>query len=171
MKELIKRLTSEFDDNEYAHAYMEDHLVTRLAAQIYALRKQRGWSQEDLAKKSGVAQERISKIEAADFSSLTMKTLNKFSRAFDVNLMIGFDSFSNGILDVVNLKPKALEISSRSEDLEKFKNTYYVANAKGDWVVVEKLGVPTRVVTIAPKTTTLNWGANDQWNQMIEVAA
>jgi len=117
MKGLFNRLLNEFSDKEYAHSYMESHAVSRIAAQIHALRKQRGWSQEDLAKKSGVAQERISKIESADFDSITMKTLQKFSRAFDVNLHITFQPFSEGMIDVSNLAREKLEVQSRAEDL------------------------------------------------------
>lgn len=120
MKELLKRLTAEFQDEEYAHAYMESHAVSRIAAQIYALRKQRGWTQRQLSEKSGVAQERISKIESADFSSLTMSTLQKFSRAFDVDMTVSFRAFSQGIMDVVNLNAEALKVEDRTADLAGF---------------------------------------------------
>lgn len=137
MKELINRLTTEFEDQEYAHGYMEDNLVTRLAAQIYALRKQRGWTQSELAKKSGVAQERISKIESADFDSLTMATLHKFSRAFDVNLLVKFTEFSKGLLDIANVNEKSLKVISRQEDLDVLKTKQIKVDNHGNWQQVE----------------------------------
>lgn len=117
MEKLFSQLAKDFRDKEYAHGYMESHAISRLAAQVHALRRQRGWSQETLAQLSGIAQERISKIESADFESLTMKTLQKLSRAFDVNLFIAFEPFSKGIVDVANLGREQLEMESRSQDL------------------------------------------------------
>lgn len=98
---------------------MEDFCVDRIASQIYCLRKQRDLSQEQLSEISGIAQERISKLESGDFSSLTMKTLNKLSKAFDVNLSIKFDSFSKAIVDVASFNESALRVSSRLEDINK----------------------------------------------------
>lgn len=118
MKKFFKQLAQDFSDKEYAHNYMESHAVSRLAAQIHALRKQRGWSQEELSKKSGLAQEQISKIESAGFNSLTMKTLQKLSRAFDVHLHIAFEPFSKGIIDIGNLRTEQLEVASRVTNLE-----------------------------------------------------
>lgn len=140
MKEFFNRLKSDFADKEYAHSYMESHAVSRLAAQIHALRNQRGWSQEQLAAHSGIAQERISKIESADFDSLTMKTLQKFSKAFDVNLRIEFEPFSRGILDVANLNREQLEVTSREADLtSSFTNQTIFVQGGGEWRAINHL--------------------------------
>lgn len=117
MKELESRLLSEFLDKEYAHSYMESHVIDRIAAQIYALRKDRQWSQEDLSNKSGIAQESISKYENGDFSSITLKTLIKLSRAFDVSIRLSFESFRDCISDIVNLNEQKLVIRDRNIDL------------------------------------------------------
>lgn len=133
MEKLFSQLAKDFQDREYAHSYMESHAVSRLAAQVYALRRQRNWSQETLAQLAGVAQERISKIESADFESLTMRTLQKLSRAFDVNLLISFEPFSKGIVDVANLGRDQLEVKSRKQDLsENFVNI-------GEWKTLGRL--------------------------------
>lgn len=120
MKEFVKDLVEEFGDADFAHSYMQSHAISRIAAQIYSLRKQRDWSQSELSKRSGIAQERISKIESADFESITLKTLQKFARAFDIDLRITFSSFSSGIIDVVKLDPKQLEVLEREADLKYF---------------------------------------------------
>ena len=140
MKEFFNRLKRDFANKEYAHSYMESHAVSRLAAQIHALRNQRGWSQEQLAAYSGIAQERISKIESANFDSLTMKTLQKFSKAFDVNLHIKFESFSGGILDVANLTREQLEVKSREEDLtSNFTNQTVFVHGGGEWKAINHI--------------------------------
>lgn len=142
MKEFFNRLKEDFSDKEYAHSYMESHAVSRLAAQIHALRKQHGWLQDDLAVQTGIAQERISKIESANFDSLTMKTLQKFSKAFDVNLHIAFEPFSQGILDVANLSREQLEVKPRIEDLStSFTDRTIFVHSSGEWKAVNHLRV------------------------------
>lgn len=159
MKEFFKLLAKNFgEDKEYAHSYMEGHTVSRLAAQVHALRKQRGWSQEKLAHITGIAQERISKIESADFNSLTIKTLQKFSQAFDVNLFIAFDSFSKGIIDVANLSKERLEIESRERDLEtNFTEDTKITFTNREWrlsnhVFVVKTAPTTQIIEPFPNT-------------------
>jgi transcriptional regulator with XRE-family HTH domain len=117
MSDINKKLREEFKDKEYAHGYMESFCVDRIASQIHTLRKQRDFSQEELSQISGIAQERISKLERGDFSSITMKTLNKLSRAFDVNVAIKFESFSDAVADVVGLNEQVLQVTSRDKDL------------------------------------------------------
>lgn len=131
-KTLASRLADEFADRDYAHAYMEEHAVSRIAAQVLTLRQQRGWSQSELARRAHVAQERVSKIENADFDSLTMKTLHKLAHAFDVAVHIGFESFSTGILDVVNLSKDRLRVESREDSLAIFTTNRIIKHC-GDW--------------------------------------
>ncbi|NOT15347.1 MAG: helix-turn-helix transcriptional regulator [Methylotenera sp.] len=99
---------------------MQANCVSRIAAQVHALRKQRGLSQEQLAELAGVKQERISKIESGSFDSLTMKTLHKLAEAFDASLLIKFQSFSDGIQDVLSLSAASLKVTSRVDDLHAF---------------------------------------------------
>ncbi|KAF3978442.1 MAG: helix-turn-helix transcriptional regulator [Methylococcales symbiont of Iophon sp. n. MRB-2018] len=120
MKELVKTLVTEFDDKEYAHAYMEEFSNMGIAAQIKVLREQRGWTQKELADASGMKQERICALEDIDYDAWTIKTLRKFSKAFDLTVKLSFESFSSGILDVAKINAKTLERTSRQEDLDKF---------------------------------------------------
>jgi len=153
MNELIKTLSSEFNDKEYAHAYMESHAVSRIAAQIYALRKQRNLSQEQLSALTGIPQEKISKIESADFESVTMKTLQKFSRAFDINLKISYESFSEGIKDIVNLTKDVLEVKSRVEDLQEFNSS--ITKTKSELkIIFADLGAPIHLIGSHPVVAT-----------------
>jgi len=164
MKEFFNHLKSDFADKEYAHSYMESHAVSRLAAQIHALRNQRGWSQEQLAAQSGIAQERISKIESADFDSLTMKTLQKFSKAFDVNLHIAFDSFSCGILDVANLNREQLEVKSREDDLAtSFTNQTVFVHGGGEWRAINHLRT---VEIVAPRQPLKIMPSENAWQDL-----
>ncbi len=122
MSVIEKRLIKEFEDKEYAHAYMDSHLIDRISTQIYQLRLQRGWTQQQLSIKSGIAQERISLLESGDFTSITMKTLRKLSEAFDVALTIKFESFADAVIDFVSLSVEKLQVDSRLESIQKLKN-------------------------------------------------
>ncbi|WMP15655.1 helix-turn-helix domain-containing protein [Thiothrix lacustris] len=139
MSVLVNRLVDDFADKDYAHSYMESHTISRIAAQIYALRKQRNWSQKELAKRADITQERVCKIECGDFTSLTLSTLRKFSDAFDVHLHVEFTSFNKGILDVANLNPKNLEVASREDDFSEAKREEKIVVYIGDkWRLVNQ---------------------------------
>ena len=123
MNALQTKLIAEFRDEEYAHEYMDGHTNAKLAAQIHWTRKLRGWTQSELARRAGMAQERISKIESGEFTSLTMKTMRKLSRALDVNLHIEFEPFSHGIVDVCSQTRERLELPARINSLAELKRS------------------------------------------------
>jgi len=120
MKELVKTLVTEFDDKEYAHAYMEEFSNMAIAAQIKVLREQRGWTQEQLAVASDMKQERVCALEDVDYDAWTIKTLRKLAKAFDLTIKMSFEKFSSGILDVSKISPETLKRTSRKEDLMEF---------------------------------------------------
>lgn len=156
MSEFVKKLVDEFSDKEYAHAYMESHEISRIAAQIHALRTQRGWSQQELARLSGLTQEKISKIESADFDSLTLKTLRKFSEAFDVHLHVAFVPFSYAILDAANLSHNRLRVPERSKDLSDVSKGKLGVDKDGAWHVINSTPISLRVVQSPPAAMKLN---------------
>jgi HTH-type transcriptional regulator / antitoxin HipB len=63
----------------------------KLAMQVYSLRKEKGWTQKELAKKAGIKQSNISRLENADYEGgHSLKTLEKVAKALDLNLDILF---------------------------------------------------------------------------------
>lgn len=161
MSELAKTLASEFEDKVYAHAYMEDFSVSRLAGQIHALRKNRNWTQAELAEKSGMTQARVSKYESGDFESVTLSTLNKFSKAFDVHAQLCFVPFSDAILDVVNLSPKKLVVRERKESINLMMSLEELANIDNIWKSVP----PNRFIGTGkkqPQSVSVNLGGLDR---------
>ena len=123
MNAMQGKLIGEFADAEYAHAYMASHTIDRIAGQVYWTRKKRGWTQNQLADHASMAQERISKIEAGDFSSLTMKTLRKLAEALDVNLRVELEPFSHSIVSVCSQSRSQLELVARNESLQILKQS------------------------------------------------
>lgn len=120
MSTFAERLVADFGDKEFAHGYMEDHGNAVIAAQIKALREQRGLTQAQLAELAGMKQERICALENVDYDAWTVKTLRKLADAFDVHLKVSFVPFSQGIMDIVNLRREKLEVLPREEDLAQF---------------------------------------------------
>lgn len=123
MNKLRNELAEDFKDPEYAHAYLEENSNMRIAAQVRALRVSHNWTQDDLAIASGMKQARISKIESADFDSLTLKTLRKLAQSFDVNLFVSFNSVSDAVNDFIGLSKERLVCESRMESLPKIINS------------------------------------------------
>jgi transcriptional regulator with XRE-family HTH domain len=82
------------------------------AAQIYAMREQRGWSQEELAQKVGMGQARISLLESPNYENLSLKTLKRLANVFDVALVVRFAPFSQ-LLDMIDGEtPETLAVPS-----------------------------------------------------------
>ncbi|MBI4097018.1 MAG: helix-turn-helix transcriptional regulator [Candidatus Levybacteria bacterium] len=59
-----------------------------IAFQIYDLRKQAGLTQTQLAKLVGTRQSNIARIESADYTGYTLKTLEKVTKALKARLEI-----------------------------------------------------------------------------------
>ncbi|MBI2334489.1 XRE family transcriptional regulator [Candidatus Daviesbacteria bacterium] len=59
-----------------------------IAFQIYDLRKKAGLTQTDLAKLVGTRQSNIARIEDADYTGYTLKTLEKVTKALKAKLEI-----------------------------------------------------------------------------------
>ena len=121
MPNLQNRLMDDFNDADVARVYMDSHVNYKLAAQIYQTRQVRGWTQAELAERSGIAQARVSKIEAGEFDSLTMATLRKFAKAFDVTVRVELQPFSYGIVDVCNMTAATLTLPDREASIAELR--------------------------------------------------
>ena len=91
----IKRLWEKMKSIKYRRAFVTSHLSTTIAAQIQTMREERGWTQRELAKATGMKQSRISVLEDPSNTSLSVNTLRRIAEAFDVALDVRFVSFSS----------------------------------------------------------------------------
>lgn len=105
---------SDLQDKAFRDAYAEGLVDNRLSAQIYYLRVQRGWTQKDLAERSGVSQPTISGLEAST-EGARLATLRKIASAFDVAVDTRFVSFST-LLRAFRIAPLNVHIPSFSDD-------------------------------------------------------
>lgn len=110
-------LREEFRDLAARHDYAQILGDSSIALQIKSLRLQRGLSQEDLAALAEMKQSRISAMEQASYSSWSIRILRRIAKAFDLALVVRFESFGR-FLDEVTApdKRRAFERPSFADD-------------------------------------------------------
>jgi transcriptional regulator with XRE-family HTH domain len=118
MTTAIDAIRKELADPEARHDYTEIFLNSLIAIQIKTLRVQRGWSQEDLAKACGMMQQRICTLEQASYRGRSLKTLLRLAKAFDLALVVRFESFGTFLKEVISLEQAALERWPFADDPE-----------------------------------------------------
>lgn len=111
-----KQIFQSFEDKEFRDGYVDEHVHFGVAYQIRSLREKYGWTQEELAEKTGKAQETISQWENPDYGSYTLKTLKSHASAFDVALMVHFVSFREIVRQMSNLTPEIIAPQNYSEE-------------------------------------------------------
>lgn len=116
-------MREEFKDPEARRDYAEIFLDSSIALQIKALRLQRGWSQEVLAEKAGMKQSRISAMEQANYTGWSLRTLRRLAAAFDLALVVRFESFGTLLDDVTSMSRERLERLSFADDPEFFEGS------------------------------------------------
>jgi len=109
---LIRELRDKEDRTEYAIEFGD----SSIALQIKALRLRRGWSQAELARRAGMKQSRISDMEKVDYSSWSVKTLRRLAEAFDLPLVVRFESWGSLLGDIAELDRASLERPPFEED-------------------------------------------------------
>lgn len=116
MDEIQNELLAELNEPEFRHAYASEFIDMILARQIRALRKQRNWTQQQLAERIQKHQSFISALEDEEYGSMTLSTLKELAESFDVYLSVRFKSFRNLIEQVSHSSMKDLEVPSFEED-------------------------------------------------------
>lgn len=111
-----EQIAASLRDKEYRDAFVADHIDTGLAFQIRATREARGWSQKDLGRRAGMAQERVSVLEDPDYGKLTVTTLKRLASAFDTALVVRFVPFSQLVDWATDLSPESLAVPDFEHD-------------------------------------------------------
>ncbi len=86
----LDRLTEKLlkQDPSLAEDFERSDRVLDIALQIYDLRKKAGFTQIQLAELVGTKQSNIARIEDADYTGYTLKTLEKVTKALKARLEI-----------------------------------------------------------------------------------
>lgn len=111
-----EKLKAKLKDKKYRDAFVSEHIDTGIPFQIRAIRKQREWTQKELADHAGMLQERISVAENPNYSKFNLKTLKKIASAFDVALIVRFVPINELVDWELKLSSEALQAVSFDED-------------------------------------------------------
>jgi transcriptional regulator with XRE-family HTH domain len=129
-----KELVRELADEEFRHEYMMDQVRSYIAFQIRALREQRRWSQEDLAKEADKTQSVISRLEDPDYGKLSLQSCLEIAVAYDLPLLVQFVEWDDWLYRMSNVSPSALRKRSFDAEklLEKHRRLSATANDSAD---------------------------------------
>ncbi len=143
MSELTDKFRMEFRDEETRHIYADDFLNTYIASQLKVLREDHGWTQQRLAERAGMRQERISVLEDVNYESWSVRTLKRLAKAFDLRLSIKFESFGSFLREFDEFSRDALTRPSFADD-PAFAAPVAMAAAVGENLAAQLNGSPQR---------------------------
>lgn len=98
-KDDLDRLTEKIlkEDPSFAEKMAEADQAWDIAFQIYDLRKKIGLTQTQLAKLVGTRQSNIARIESADYTGYTFKTLEKVTKALKARFQVRIIPETKGV--------------------------------------------------------------------------
>jgi transcriptional regulator with XRE-family HTH domain len=97
---------------KYRESFVFSLFKRTVPFQIRSLRKQRGWSQEELAMKSAITQGVVSRAEDDDYGNLTINTICRIAAGFDVAFMGKFVPFTELDRWFITLSEKSAQVPS-----------------------------------------------------------
>lgn len=107
---LRKRLKSKKHREAFVSACVDQTIPFQIRAMRLA--KERNWTQEELALRAGMKQERISTCENPNYGKFSLQTLKHLASAFDVALIVRFAPFSELVEWESNMSPESLEVTT-----------------------------------------------------------
>jgi transcriptional regulator with XRE-family HTH domain len=113
------KLFSKLTDKKYRDLFVASQVNKGIPYQMRALRAARVMTQEELAKLAGTTQTVISRIENKGAGNLSVKTLLKLAEAFDVALVVRFESIDRFIGWLDNYSPEDISFESSEVILKK----------------------------------------------------
>lgn len=130
MRTLIAKLLARFKDFEYRHTYVESFEDSLIATQIKVLREQRHLSQTELATLAGMKQSQISSMEDVNHGSWKISTLRRLARAFDLVLVVRFETFGSAVKDIDKFSRESLQRPSFEKECHVGKPTPWSASVE-----------------------------------------
>jgi|ERR1043166_384429 transcriptional regulator with XRE-family HTH domain len=111
-----KKLMQKLSRKAYRAAYVGEHVRRGIAAQIRAMRDQRGWNQGKLSKELGKPQSVVSRLEDPSYGKVTVQTLLEVAATFDVALQIRFVPFSSFLQQTRDVSTSSMRVVSFDDD-------------------------------------------------------
>lgn len=111
------KLLAKLRRKPYRDAYVSEHVRRGIAAQIRALRDQRGWNQGKLSDLLGKPQSVVSRLEDPGYGKVTVQTLLEIASAYDIALQVRFVSYSTFLQQTRTLTGASMQVPSFQDDL------------------------------------------------------
>jgi len=86
MRTFKDHLHQALKDKKLAHSYEDEYKKLRIAYEVHVAREHLGWTQQQLAKRAGVTQQMVSRIENATVPNISLKTLSLVGKALDMDV-------------------------------------------------------------------------------------
>jgi len=111
-----KELYDYLSNYEVRHLYLDSSIRHLLAMQLRSMREAMEWLQSDVGKRAEMKQSAIARLEDPRYSSMTLSTLKRLAKVFDVALIVRFAPFSEFISWVTSVNEPSLSPPSFSEE-------------------------------------------------------
>lgn len=139
-----KELSEYLSSPDIRHLYLDSSIRQLIAMQLRSMREARGWSQLEVGEKAGgMKQSAIARLEDPRYSSITLSTLKRLAKAFDVALIVRFAPFSEFISWTAQLNESRLSPPSFSkEQYDVEASALATSNPMEDTKDMDVYGVP-----------------------------
>ena len=118
----MKNKKPTLQNRKFRQAYSWAQLRYTIAFQVVALREHHGWDRATLAKKIGVAESAIARLENANRDHYNVADLKKLADVFDLGLVLRFVSFSEIKSFAEYSAPQTLQPLSWAEENGRLKS-------------------------------------------------
>lgn len=115
---LKKRLKNKRNREAFVSACVDQTIPFQIKA--LRLADDRNWTQQELASRAGMKQERISLCENPNYGKFSLQTLKQLAATFDVALIVRLAPFSEVVEWELSLSPESLEVENFDKE-EYFK--------------------------------------------------
>jgi len=113
---LVKKLLN-FADKDYRDGYMQTRVRSGIAYQLRALRKKFGFSQSEMAARTGKTQSVISRLENTEYGKVSVQTLLDVASGLDVALLVQFVSYPEFLARSADMSNDAMQPDTIQESL------------------------------------------------------
>lgn len=114
IKPISLDLASRLTNRRFRERFLTTLARDEIAAQIRQLRIKRGFTtQADFAKKTGMQQSAVSRIEQAGYSGWTFRTLLKVAFALDARLRVSFEPIE-GVIETARRSEQVASLQSKT---------------------------------------------------------
>ena len=126
-----KELHNYLSNDKVRHLYVDSSIRHSLAMQLRSMREAEGWLQSEVGDRAEMQQSAIARLEDPRYSSMTLSTLKRLAKAFDVALIVRFAPFSEFISWITSIDESRLSPPSFSKEDKRFQFEPY-ASASSD---------------------------------------